>query len=575
MSYKGLLRCDSRLSKEEHDFYELKNKAAEFYQGNRVPQEIERALSDLFFHKPDDIYGYLANYFTKLSAPPRISKLKGKEVYDARGQLSIQAEVFCIIRNEEKRLSSAAISSDCGHPKETSPDASAKNKERADHVTTALQWINEPLSEMLKGLNPCDQTGVDQILSDFFMARYLEEKDVREKEENHAASEPEVEPPTPPPAQTKEKKSGDKGKKGTSVEKPIPPREPPEPVLPGSLAVGSVSLAVAKTGAKIHGVPLYKHIATLKSQEVQTEFHVPVSLVTLLSCGKTSPGKLNLLEEIILIPKTGQQVKEIITMALELQKEMMRIMNTSSKAGAAPSDAGALVVGYERPEQPLDLIAEACGNLGLALGTDIHLAVNCAAHELMDYSKGKYDVATGGLKSPDELVDTYQALISKYPAVVALIDPLRREDVDQWEKLSSAIGGSCSLLSDITSKPQAPPLPGVRGHVLKQTNETSISDLIRITAELQGAVIMGTTCSEPCSDDSLSDVAVGLGMGYVKLGGLSGGERLTKYNRLISIEEELAQQGILASEEKRTPRLFGGKPEEQSATPDDILRDAD
>lgn len=113
-------------------------------------------------------------------------------------------------------------------------------------------------------------------------------------------------------------------------------------MLLGSLAIGSVSLALAKTGAQIQGIPLYKYIAALQNREVrphtctnsyihinttfgakceevftnfiqaQTQFHIPVSLVTLLSCGKTSLGKLNLLEEVILIPKAGQRVKEVL-----------------------------------------------------------------------------------------------------------------------------------------------------------------------------------------------------------------------------------------------------------------------
>ncbi|KAF3842550.1 hypothetical protein F7725_024501, partial [Dissostichus mawsoni] len=96
---------------------------------------------------------------------------------------------------------------------------------------------------------------------------------------------------------------------------------------------------------------------------------------------------------------------------------------------------------------------------------------------------------------------------------------------------------------------------------------------------MRSVVRMMTTCSEPCSDDSLSDIvsvsslwwyhplflstispplpqAVGLGLDFVKLGGLSGAERMTKYNRLISIEEELSQQGILASKKKHPPPLF-------------------
>ncbi|XP_035858749.1 enolase 4 isoform X2 [Sander lucioperca] len=512
MSYQGFM---SRVSTEAQDLYDIKNEAAEFYRVNGVPEEIERALNELFFNKPEDVHGYLANYFTNLSAPPRISRLKGREVYDARGQLAIETEVFCIICNKEKSMSSSAISSHFG-PNETSLDWKAKCEERADHVMTAAQWINEPLNNMLKGQNPCDQSDVDHILSNFFMARYLEEKDIqnKEKEESRSPSEAEVVLSSPLSAQTKDKKSVDKGKKSNTAEKSFPPAEPPEPVLPGSLAIGSVSLAVAKTGAKTQGIPLYKYIAALKNREVPTQFHIPVSLVTLLSCGKTSPGKLTLLEEVILIPKAGQRVKQILTMTLELQKEMMRIVDTSTKAG----------------------------------------------------SKGKYEIATGVLKSPDELVDLYQTLISKYPAVVALIDPFRREDIDQWEKLSNVIRNSCSLLSDITYKSKAPPLPGVRGHILKHIHETTVSDLICITSEHQGSVLMGTTYSEPCSDDSLSDIAVGLGLDYIKLGGLRSADTMTKFNRLISIEEELAQQGILVSEEKHPPPLFTEKPQEQSAT---------
>lgn len=62
------------------------------------------------------------------------------------------------------------------------------------------------------------------------------------------------------------------------------------------------------------------------------------------------------------------------------------------------------------------------------------------------------------------------------------------KDPDQWEKLGNVIGDSCSLLSDITYKPQAPPLPGVRGHILKHMNETTVSDLIRITSDQQGDI---------------------------------------------------------------------------------------
>ncbi|KAG7229855.1 hypothetical protein INR49_012405 [Caranx melampygus] len=370
---------------------------------------------------------------------------------------------------------------------------------------TAVQWINEPLTNMLKDQNPCDQSGVDHILSSFFLAWYREEKDIpnSEEEERHSRGESEVVLPSAPSAQAKDKKTTDKGKKSNTTEKLFPPAEPLEPVLPGSSAIGSVSLAVARAGAQLQGLPLYRHIAALKNQEAtQATLH----------------------------------------------------------------SSGAPAVSFERPEQPLDLISEACANLGLALGTEIHLALNCAARELIDYSKGKYEVTAGVLKSPDELVDMYQSLVSKYPEILALINPFRSEDKVHWEKLSNVIGDSCSLLFDVTYKIKTLPHLGVRGHILKHTDEMTVSDLISITSEHQGSVLLGTTYSEPCNNDSLSDIAVGLGLDYVKLGGLSGAERMTKYNRLISIEEELAQQGILVSKEKHPPPLFTENLQKQSTT---------
>ncbi|XP_061693411.1 enolase 4 isoform X2 [Syngnathoides biaculeatus] len=498
------------LSEEDQEFSDIKNAAAEFYRANRVPEELERALGELFFQNPEDVHGYLANYFTNLSSQPLISRLNGKERYDSRGQLCAEAEVFCMICNKEKRISSAAISSHLGQ-KDPFLDWQAKSEERVHHVKTAVHWIVEPLNKMLKEQNPCDQSEVDQKLSNFFMARHREEKEMKEKEEILSTSEQEVEVPCSPPEKKKEKKT-DKKKKGGS-EKPFCPAEPPEPVLPGCLAIGSVSLAVAKSGAQIKGMPLYKYIRVLKNPEDQGRFHIPVTLVTILSCGKTSPGKLKLLEEVILIPNAGQQVKQIITMTTQLQKEMMRIMSTSSKAGvtqAILSDSGVLPLSLDRPEQALDLITEACNNLALELGTSFNLAMNCAGPDLMDYTKEKYEIATGVYKSPDELVAMYQTLISKYTAVVALIDPLRREDREQWEKLSNVIGQSCVLLSDQTNKPQAPPLPGVTGVIVKHVNEITVSDLITITSEQQGSLLLGTTSNESCDDDSLSDICPGI-----------------------------------------------------------------
>ncbi|XP_052002024.1 enolase 4 isoform X2 [Xyrauchen texanus] len=522
MSYKGFLSCHSRESKEDKEFYDLKNKAAEYYRSNGVPQRIEDALNEMFFQKPDDIYGYLANYFSRFSYTPVISRITGKEVFDGRGLPAVQIDVHCIIRNEEKMVCSAVM----GGPYDGLTGGVAESGETISNsdqlklcVTTALKWIREHIGPMLQGISPKEQTNIDKLLSDFLMARYLEDKDSRNSEEEEEEEEEEEknknktetvsDPPpqaTPPSASTKDKKGSDKGKKGNGTEKPLPPAEPPVPRLTGAMAVGVVSLAVAKTAARLGGLPLYKHIQSVRDQQAQNEIHLPVSMITILSCGKTSAGKLNLLEEVILLPSSPQRARQVIGMGLELQCEMRRVLN------------------------------------GLA----------CKAG-----SRGKYEVMSGCHKSPDELVDMYEGLINKYPAILALIDPFRKEDVEQWEKLASVIGQSCRLIADASSNPcscwsEAKPLPpGVTKAIIRHHSDMTICDLTQSIAEQRDTMLAAG--SGETGDTSVVDLALGLGVSFLKLGGLRGGERMDKYNRLMAIEEELEQEGILSAREIKLP----------------------
>ncbi|KTG03260.1 hypothetical protein cypCar_00000922 [Cyprinus carpio] len=391
MSYKGFL-SHSIVSKEDQGFHDLKNKAAEHYRSTGVPQKIETVLNEMFWQKPDDIYGYLMVCSAVMDGP-----CDGL----ADGVAESGEVFFNSNQHNQQRLS----------------------------ITTALKWIREHLSPMLQGFNPTDQTNLDKVLSDFFMARYLEYKDsLNREEEDELKNESVSEALTPAPA--KDKKGGDKEFRLSEV---------------------------ATGGQQPILVQQVKNPVGFKDKRAQNETHLPALMIIILSCGKNSLGKLNLLEEFILMPSSSQRVREVIGMGLELQCEMRRVLNGSAyKAGkkqnkqksytVGVTDKGALQVGFKRREQALDLVTEACANLALALGSDLRLAINCEAHGLMDYvndektqqgnyyfhvhpkqSRGKYEVISGCHKSPDELLGMYEGLINKYPAITSLIDPFRKE----------------------------------------------------------------------------------------------------------------------------------------------------
>ncbi|XP_026800063.3 enolase 4 isoform X1 [Pangasianodon hypophthalmus] len=572
MSFKGIVSCNSRISKEEKEFYELKNKAAEFYRANGVPQKLETLLNEMFFAKPNDVYGYLANYFSGFSHTPVISAVVGREVYDGRGEAALQVDVYCVVRNEEKLVSNAVVTGMDGDVMERWNEVANGNHCQAS-VGVALEWIRDQLSSMLNGFNPAHQTHLDKLLSDFYMARYLEDQDGRDREkkgEEEEKTEATSDTTTlHAPATSKDKQKGEKGKKGSASEKPLPPPEEPEPMLPGAMVVGALSMAAAKSAASLTAMPLYKHILTLRDPQALRVF-MPMPLVSVLSCGKASAGKLNLLEEVMLLPTVPHRTREIIEMCRDVQREIRRIATTTAgKSGPVVvevSDGGVIQLGLERSEQALDLLMEACSNLGLPIGTELRLVINCAAHTLIDYSRGKYEVMAGTLKSPDELVDMFAGLISKYPVIVALIDPFRKEDEEQWQKLSSLIGQSC-LIADAAYRPcprwkEAKPLPpGVTWITLRHRSEMTLTDLLHaVTERTEGETILAVN-SEEIGDDSMIDVAVGLGVSFIKLGGLTGGGRMNKYNRLHRIEQELEEQGILGMREVKL--LCESNPEEE------------
>ncbi|NXK05665.1 ENO4 Enolase, partial [Herpetotheres cachinnans] len=566
---------------ERRRLQELRQEAVEYYRGHRVQQRIEEALNALFPLRPADLYGELANYFSKFSKAPVICKLVGRKVLDGVGQPTLEVEIYCTVKNHEKKICSIVMSSHSQIPENTSPETTkADEKERNDSVNTAVEWVNESLNTMFRNLKPTDQCEVDKMLGEYFTKKVEEKNEIQKQEE--AAAEATFTLTSCTPSATAlpgEKKTAKPGKKVAVTERTIPPAEPFESVLCGSLAIGGTSLAIAKAAATISHIPLYLHIALLKhDQDSPKEITLPLPMVTLLNCEKILPAKLKLVKEVMLIPPVQLSLKQGIERVLDIQKEMMRLLeppgkvpspqladskkgrahNTGKKAPPRAlkriSHLGCLITGCDNLEQPLLLMQTACNNIGLELGTDMYLAINCAAHELMDHVKGKYEILTGTFKSPEEMIDIYVELINKFPFIIALIDPLRKEDRQQWSNICYALGSKCYLIAEDAATcisklkiDQNINIPMCSGVVLKYINETKVSDLIELTGLLDGQrhiTILGSPDRES-SDDSLVDLAVGLGAKFIKLGGLSRGERVTKYNRLLAIEEELAKNGTL------------------------------
>nr|XP_033798999.1 enolase 4 isoform X5 [Geotrypetes seraphini] len=469
-------RRTCRIPAAARQLYELKHRAAEYYRSNGVPRRIEEALNVIFFSNPDDVYGALANWFSEISKTPVISRMTVKKVLDGTGQSTIQVEILCTVQNNEKSMSSVVMSAGSEWTDSIISDAAETNeRKREQSVEIALKWIKDDLDPLLTGALPTEQLKIDQLLSNYFIEKLEKDQARKKKEREERVNEPP--PPLVPakPATPTKKRKNSKGKKSPILQKPIPPAEPAEPVLKGSIAIGAISLAVAKAGAIVNKTPLYLHVASLKhKQQIARKMAMPLPLVTLLSCGKTTSGKLNLMKEVIGIPPTGLTIRESIDVFMALQKEIAVLTDKLIKAG----------------------------------------------------------------------------------------------DQEQWNNICNTLSSKCYLVAEAASKTivkhlksQNPSIPRSNGLVLKHIDETTISDLIEVFQLVEGEnmiTIIGSM-EEESSEDSLADVAVGLEARFIKLGGLIRGERATKYNRLLVIEEEMREREILGKRRKHTFPYYADK----------------
>ncbi|XP_078064656.1 enolase 4-like, partial [Mustelus asterias] len=334
----------------------------------------------------------------------------------------------------------------------------------------------------------CANSKLD-ICSEYFQRKLEEDEEQRKKDaEVEVITEADLSISNTTAITIDKKKKPLKAKKSIAPEKPIKPREPPEPFFPGGVAIGVVSLAVARAATRLQNSSLYLHIASLNHKgEPPKEIRMPLPMVSLLSCGKSSGGKLKLLKEVIAVPKSNLSYKQSLKMMMSLQQQITKCLFTQKPGPTAMSDLGCWEKGFDQTEQPFEVIQEACNALELTLGEDLHLMLNCAAHELMDYEREKYEIISGVFKHPDEMMELYTSLLEKYPSIIGLIDPLRKEDEEQWCKLCYLLSPQCYFLANAASrsidKLITDNLDGNRysGLILKLTNQTTISDFIQVS----------------------------------------------------------------------------------------------
>lgn len=297
----------------------------------------------------------------------------------------------------------------------------------------------------------------------------------------------------------------------------------------GANAILGVSLAAARN---FRG-ELYKKFGK--------NFVLPVPYCNVINGGLHSGSNLKF-QEFMLVPVGAKSFSEATRITVESYFTLRDILiKRFGKFAVNVGDEGGFVPPIKKPEEALELLEKAVEKAGY--GNKIKYGVDVAASNL--YYKGKYNV--GKKLRRKKLINYYLKLIKNYP-IIMIEDPFGEEDYESWKmfrgKVKIDIFGDDLLTTNIERMNFAMMNNLCNGLILKMNQIGTLSEALdagRFAMKHNWKVIVSHRSGESC-DDFISDLAVGLGCGKIKLGAPCRGERIAKFNRLLEIEEQLGKK---------------------------------
>ena len=309
----------------------------------------------------------------------------------------------------------------------------------------------------------------------------------------------------------------------------------------GANAILAVSLAAARAAAQARNIPLYQHIADINGT---SDFTMPVPMMNIINGGEHADNNVDI-QEFMIQPVSAPTFAEGLRAGAEIFHNLKKVLSARGM-NTAVGDEGGFAPNLPSNEAALEVIAEAVGKAGYKLGTDITLALDCAASEF--YKEGVYDLAGEGKQFSSEGFTDYLAeLVAGHP-IISIEDGLDESDWDGWKYQTEKLGDKIQLVGDDLFVTNTKILQkgidmGVANSILIKFNQIgSLSETLDAIAMAKAAGYTAVIShrSGETEDTTIADLAVATAAGQIKTGSLCRSDRVAKYNRLLRIEAELA-----------------------------------
>ncbi len=311
----------------------------------------------------------------------------------------------------------------------------------------------------------------------------------------------------------------------------------------GANAILALSEVVIKLGASDSKLTLYSWINELaKKMRIKTNLKIPIPLFNMINGGKHGAGNLDF-QEFFIIPASSKTYSQGLQAGVEIYHA---IGNNLKRKGAVHSvgDEGGYAPNLFTNADALELFVESVKETNYAMGRDVFLGLDVAANSF--YKDGEYLIRDKAAALDDNGLLEYYKLINNQYHLVILEDPFYEDGWGSWEKLTAELGNQITIVGDdlLATNPKrvqkAITEKACNAILIKPNQIGTISEtlsVIKMTKEAGWKVIVSHRSGET-NDTFIADFGVGIGADYVKFGAPARGERVAKYNRLSSIENE-------------------------------------
>ncbi|HEY7728758.1 MAG TPA: phosphopyruvate hydratase [Candidatus Eisenbacteria bacterium] len=309
----------------------------------------------------------------------------------------------------------------------------------------------------------------------------------------------------------------------------------------GANAVLGVSLACAKAAADAHELPLYRYLGGTNAKLL------PVPLMNVVNGGAHADNNLDI-QEFMLVPLGFERFSDALRAGSEVFHTLKKVLHEKGLVTAV-GDEGGFAPNLKSNAEALEFLVRAIEKAGYSPGDQVALALDVAASELFEggaYALGGED--RKGLKS-SQLIEYYRGLAERFP-IVSIEDGLAEGDWEGWKRMTAELGGSLQIVGDdvFVTNPEILRrgiADGVANSILIKLNQigtvTETLDAVELARNAGYTTVISHRSGET-EDTTIADLAVAVNAGQIKTGSASRSDRIAKYNQLLRIEEQLADE---------------------------------